>query len=45
MDVGSQYYPSFWGRRNLKYKDHPNFRPKLTLEEAMHPTKAPRNPH
>ncbi len=44
MDIGSQYYPSFWGRRNLKYKGHPNFRPNFTLIEAPHPTEAPRNP-
>jgi hypothetical protein len=34
VDTNAQYYGSYWGRRNLKYRDHPNFRPKPTFETA-----------
>jgi len=34
IDTNSQYYGMYWGRRNLKYKDHPNFRPTPTFERA-----------
>jgi len=27
VDANSPYYGSYFGRRNLKYKDHPDFRP------------------
>ena len=32
VDTNGQYYGSWWGRRNLQYKDHPNFRPVPTFE-------------
>ena len=35
VDTNGQYYGSYWGRRNLRYKDHPNFRPKPTFEAAI----------
>ncbi len=35
VDTNGQYYGSYWGRRNLKYKDHPNFRPRPTFTEAI----------
>ncbi len=34
IDTNCQYYGSYWGRRNLKYTDHPNFRPQPTFETA-----------
>ena len=34
VDTNAQYYGSWWGRRNLRYKDHPNFRPVPTFEAA-----------
>ncbi len=27
VDANAPYYGSYFGRRNLRYKDHPNFRP------------------
>ena len=35
VDSNSQYYGSYYGRRNLKHKDHPNFRPVPTLASAL----------
>ncbi|MCF7958805.1 MAG: hypothetical protein K9M57_10190, partial [Phycisphaerae bacterium] len=34
VDTNSQYYGQYWGRKNLKYKEHPNFRPVPTFETA-----------
>jgi len=34
VDANAQYYGSYYGRRNLKYKDHPNFRPVPTFASA-----------
>ncbi len=34
IDTNCQYYGMYWGRRNLKYKDHPNFRPTPSFERA-----------
>lgn len=31
IDTNCQYYGSWWGRRNLRYEDHPNFRPVPTF--------------
>lgn len=33
-DANGPYYGSYFGRRNLMYKDHPDFRPVPTLESA-----------
>ncbi len=35
VDNNGQYYGSYWGRRNLSYKDHPNFRIPVTFEQAV----------
>jgi len=35
VDTNSQFYGSYWGRKNLRYKDHPNFRPVPTYEMAQ----------
>jgi hypothetical protein len=34
VDTNVQYYGSWWGRRHIKYKDHPNFRPLSTFAQA-----------
>jgi hypothetical protein len=34
VDTNCQYYGSYWGRRNLEYADHPDFRPVPTFEQA-----------
>jgi len=34
VDSNAQYYGSYFGRKNLKYKDHPNFRPDPTFASA-----------
>ncbi len=38
VDANGQYYGSYYGRRNLQYKDHPNFRPIPTFENARSTT-------
>ncbi len=35
VDTNSQFHGSYWGRKNLRYKDHPNFRPAPTYEVAQ----------
>jgi hypothetical protein len=35
LDAGCQYHPSYWGRKNLRHKDHPDFRPAVTFREAI----------
>ena len=35
VDTNCQYYGSWWGRRNLQYKNHPNFRPVPTYEIGL----------
>jgi len=35
VDTNAQYYGSYYGRRNLKDKDHPNFRPTPTWASAV----------
>ena len=34
VDTNGQFYGMYWGRKNLKYKEHPNFRPIPTFERA-----------
>jgi hypothetical protein len=34
IDSNGQYHGSYYGRKNLKYKEHPNFRPELTFEQS-----------
>jgi hypothetical protein len=40
VDVNLQYYGSYFGKRNLKYKGAPDFRPVPTLESACVPASA-----
>jgi len=35
VDTNAQYYGSYYGRRNLQDKEHPNFRPVPTWESAL----------
>jgi len=41
VDANAQYYGSWYGRRSLEYKDHPDFRQVPTFEEAIS-TQAPK---
>jgi hypothetical protein len=34
IDSNGQYHGSYYGRKNLQYKDHPNFRPILSFEQS-----------
>ncbi|MBM3859516.1 MAG: hypothetical protein FJ395_07700 [Verrucomicrobia bacterium] len=34
IESNGQYYGSYWGRRNVQHKDHPNFRPSPTFAVA-----------
>jgi hypothetical protein len=38
LDVNCQFHPSYWGRANAKYRNHPNYRPEVTFEEAIQRT-------
>jgi len=38
LDANCQYYGSYWGHRHLKYKNHPDFRPRVTFEQAISTT-------
>ncbi|MDR0610960.1 MAG: hypothetical protein LBG58_12670 [Planctomycetaceae bacterium] len=38
VDSNGQYYGTYFGRKNLKYKNHPDFRPTPTFEETQHGT-------
>jgi len=38
VDSNAQYYGSYYGRRNLRYRDHPNFRPMSTFAQAISTT-------
>jgi len=35
IDTNCQYYGSYFGRRNVQYADHPNYRPVPTWESAI----------
>jgi hypothetical protein len=35
VDASGVYYGSYWGRRHIESKDHPNFRPTPTFEQAI----------
>jgi len=35
VDANAQYYGSWYGRREIEYKDHPYFRPTPTFAEAI----------
>jgi len=34
IDTNCQFYGSYWGRRHVQWKDHSNFRPVSTFDEA-----------
>ncbi|MDR0869982.1 MAG: NPCBM/NEW2 domain-containing protein [Planctomycetaceae bacterium] len=34
LDVSAPFYPSYWGKKNVKFKDAPDYRPALTFEEV-----------
>ena len=34
IDTNAQFYGTYWGRKNLEYKDHPQFRPYVSFEMA-----------
>jgi len=34
VDTNGQYYGMYWGRKNLTYREHPNFRPVPTFKRA-----------
>jgi len=38
VDTNCQYHGSYWGRKNLRYKRHANFRPVPTFEQAASTT-------
>ena len=35
IDTNCQFYGSYWGRRHISHKDHSNFRPVSTFDEAV----------
>ena len=35
VDTNCQFYGSYWGRKHLRYKSHPNFRPAATFAHAV----------
>ncbi len=35
LDVSAPFHPSYWGRLNAQYRDHPHYRPAVTVEEAV----------
>jgi hypothetical protein len=35
VDSNAQYYGSYYGRRNIRYQNHPNFRPIPTFVQAI----------
>ncbi|MDF7825636.1 hypothetical protein P4B35_16535 [Pontiellaceae bacterium B12227] len=34
IDAKCQFHPSYWGRKNAEFSEHPNFRPEVTFAEA-----------
>ncbi|MDR2863184.1 MAG: hypothetical protein LBV54_04830 [Puniceicoccales bacterium] len=37
VDTNCQYYGSYYGRRNIKYKDHPDYRKEYGVDVAISP--------
>ena len=35
IDVNCLFHPSYWGRLNAQFQDHPNYRPEITVEQAQ----------
>ncbi|MBC8372427.1 MAG: hypothetical protein H8E53_02445 [Planctomycetes bacterium] len=38
IDANCQYYGSYWGRRHVRFKNHPDFRPDVTFPQAISTT-------
>jgi hypothetical protein len=34
LDVNCQFYPAYWGRKNARFRNHPDFRPEFPFEAA-----------
>nr|MBC8373283.1 hypothetical protein [Planctomycetota bacterium] len=41
VEANCQYYGSYWGRRHVRFKTHPNFRPEVTFPQAISTTPPP----
>jgi hypothetical protein len=37
IDSNGQFYGSYYGRKNIEFKKHPNFRPVPTFTQAIDP--------
>lgn len=35
LDASCQYYPSYWGQKNLKHHASPYFRPAVAFDDAI----------
>ena len=35
LDASCQYYPSYWGQKNIQFQQSPYFRPAVTFDEAL----------
>ena len=35
VDANAVYYGSYWGRIHIAHRNHPNFRPTPTLQQAL----------
>ena len=35
LDANCQYYPSYWGQKNIAHRASPFFRPEVTFDEAL----------
>lgn len=35
IDASGVFYGSYWGRRDVRFRDHPNYRPVPTFEQAI----------
>lgn len=38
VDTNCQYYGSYWGRRNIQFRNHPNYRIDVTFDQVIAPT-------
>jgi hypothetical protein len=34
LDVNCQFYPAYWGRKNERFRNSPDFRPAFSFEDA-----------
>ena len=35
LDSNCQYYGTYYGRRHIRFRDHPNFRPTHNIEQVL----------